>query len=654
MDATTGKICPAPVRRRNRGRFDREVMQALSTQHCRILPVGAHVMRGGGTLFRVWAPSAPAVSVRLLGADGGADEIVALRAEGDGYHSAKVPQAVTGMRYRFVLPTGEFPDPISRFQPEGPHGPSQIVDPQAFVWSDGDWAGVTREGQIIYEMHIGTFTAEGTWEAAMRELESLAELGVTLLEVMPVADFAGRYGWGYDGVNLFAPTRLYGCPDDFRRFVNRAHQLRMGVILDVVYNHFGPDGNYLRNFAPHYFSERYKNEWGEALNFDDEFAGPVREYFIANAGYWIAEFHIDGLRLDATQQLYDASPKHLLTEIGERVREEAAGRGTFIVSENETQTAKLVRPVEAGGNGLDALWNDDFHHCAIVALTGKNEAYYTDYRGTPQEFVSCAKRGFLFQGQRYKWQEQRRGTPSLDLHPSQFVTFIQNHDQIANSLWGRRIHMITSAAKARAMAALLLLGPNTPMLFQGQEFAASAPFLYFADHNPELAALVAKGRAEFLSQFPSIAASPDTKDLIPNPELRETFEQCKLDHSERTKNAAVFELYKDLIALRKANPSILFARPGSFDGAVLGATAFLLRYFGEGGRDLLLLVNFGQALHLDPAPEPLLAPVNGKAWSLLWSSEEPRYGGGGTPVVDDEEAGWRLPAEAAVLLGPTV
>jgi maltooligosyltrehalose trehalohydrolase len=627
-------------------------MQVISVPHYRTLPIGAHVLKSGGTLFRVWAPAAESVSVRFFDDHGKAGALVPLRAEGDGYHSAKVPEARTGLRYKFALPSGEFPDPASRFQPEGPHGPSQIVDPHAFVWGDVEWAGVTREGQILYEMHIGTFTPEGTWAAATRDLEGLADLGVTLLELMPVADFAGRYGWGYDGVNLFAPTRLYGSPDDFRRFVNRAHQLGLGVILDVVYNHLGPDGNYLRQFSPHYFSERYKNEWGEALNFDADHAGPVREFFVANAGYWIAEFHLDGLRLDATQQIFDASPKHILAEIAARVREDGAGRGTFLVAENEPQSSRLVRPVEDGGYGLDAIWNDDFHHCAIVSLTGKNEAYYTDYRGTPQEFLSCAKRGFLFQGQRYKWQKQRRGEPALDLHPSQFVTFVQNHDQIANSLWGRRIHMVTSAAKARAITAFLLLGPNTPMLFQGQEFWASTPFLYFADHNPELAALVAKGRSEFLGQFPSIASSPEIAALVPNPELEQTFLTCKLDPAERAKNEMTLAFHRDLIALRKATPAITQGLPGSFDGAVLGPSAFLLRYFGPQRRDRLLLVNLGPELHLDPAPEPLLAPVNGQPWELAWSSEDPRYGGGGTPPVETEDD-WHMPAESAVFLTPS-
>src|SRR5262249_12617616 len=319
----------------------------------RRLPVGAEVQPEGGVHFRVWVPRRRAVSVVLEGGPGAGVEVV-LTDERDGYFSGRSEAAVPGPRYRSLLDRGPtlYPDPASRCQPDGPHGPSQVVDPTAFRWTDGAWRGCGVEGQVIYEMHVGTFTREGTWAAAQRELPALSDLGVTVLEVMPVADFPGRFGWGYDGVNLYAPTRLYGTPDDFRRFVDRAHALGLGVILDVVYNHLGPDGCYLREFSPAYFTERYKNEWGEALNFDGPDAGPVREYFVTNAGYWINEFHLDGLRLDATQQIFDNSPENVLAALGRRVREAANGRATLIVAENELQQAKLVRPPEQDGYGL--------------------------------------------------------------------------------------------------------------------------------------------------------------------------------------------------------------------------------------------------------------------------------------------------------------
>jgi maltooligosyltrehalose trehalohydrolase len=615
----------------------------------RRLPIGAEVQPGGGVHFRVWAPRRQRVEVVL---EGEAAWVAELKPEGDGYFSGLVSAASHGSLYRYRL-DGDgrpFPDPASRFQPDGPHGPSQVIDPGRFRWTDARWPGVGREGQVIYEMHVGTFTPEGTWEAAARELPALAELGVTVVEVMPVADFPGRFGWGYDGVDLFAPTRLYGTPDDFRRFVDRAHALGLGVILDVVYNHLGPDGCYLREFAEHYFTDRYDNEWGEALNFDGADAGPVREFFIANAGYWIDEFHLDGLRLDATQQIFDASPEHILAAVARRVRAAARGRQTLIVAENEPQETKLVRPPERGGYGIDALWNDDFHHSARVALTGRNEAYYTDYLGKPQEFISAVKWGYLYQGQRYKWQKKRRGTPALDLGPSQFITFIENHDQVANSARGLRCHALTSPGRFRAMTALLLLAPGTPMLFQGQEFAASSPFLFFADHHPELAQLVRKGRLEFLAQFPS-AALEETKACIPDPADPRTFERCKLDLAERDKHAEVYALHRDLLRLRHDDPVFRAPRPRGVDGAVLGPQAFVLRFFAADGADRLLIVNLGRDLHLDPAPEPLLAPPAGKRWQILWTSEAVRYGGGGTPEPDTDE-NWRLAGEAAVVLAP--
>ena len=576
---------------------------------------------------------------------------IPLTAEAEGYWSGWSADARAGMHYRIRLDSGDYPDPASRFQPKGPHGASQIVDPLAFTWTDDTWNGVTREGQVIYELHIGTFTREGTWAAAMAELPELADLGVTMLEIMPIADFPGRFGWGYDGVNLFAPTRLYGEPDDFRRFVDRAHACGLGVILDVVYNHLGPDGNYLKQFAPEYFTSKYTTDWGEPPNFDGEMNEPVRELFLSNATYWIDEFHCDGLRLDATQNIYDDSPEHMLAAITRRAHAASRGRGIYVVGENECQHARLIRPRAHGGYGLDALWNDDFHHTAIVAMTGRNEAYYTDYHGSPQEFISSAKWGFLFQGQRYKWQKARRGTPCIDLAPANFVHFLQNHDQIANSLWGRRAHTLTSAAKLRALTALLLLGPNTPMLFQGQEFAASSPFVYFADHQPDLAVLVAKGRETFLAQFPSIAHE-DVAALIPNPELEATFLRCKLDFADREKNAEVLLLHRDLLRLRKEDPLLRHAQRGTYDGAVLGAGAFVLRFFGQDQNDRLLLINLGAHLHLDPAPEPLLAPPLGCVWATTWTSEDPRYGGGGTPPIDSDD-NWNLPAEFAALLTPT-
>jgi maltooligosyltrehalose trehalohydrolase len=617
----------------------------------RRLPIGAETI-GAGCHFRMWAPGHRRATVILESGTARGEHVLA--PEPDGYFSGTVAGAGAGDRYRYRLDGGHaLPDPASRFQPEGPTGPSQVVDPDVFEWSDARWQGAHLRGQVLYEMHIGTFTREGTWAAAARELPALRELGVTAVEVIPVADFPGRFGWGYDGVCLFAPTRLYGTPDDMRRFVDTAHGLGLGVVLDVVYNHLGPRGNVLAQYTPAYFSERHHTDWGKAINFDGPNSGPVRAFFLANAAYWITEFHIDGLRLDATNCIFDESHPHILLEIGRTVRAAARGRHTFIINENETQQAKLVRPAERGGYGLDGVWNDDFHHSAMVALTGRAEAYYSDHRGTPQEFISAAKYGFLFQGQRYSWQDVRRGTPALDLEPWQFITFLQNHDQVANSGSGRRCHALGGPGRFRALTALLLLAPGTPMLFQGQEFASSAPFYYFADHESDVALQVKRGRAEFLGQFPRLDR-PGLVDELPDPADPDTFEQCRLTHAERTGagHVEVFRLHKDLLALRRTDPAFARQERGGVDGAVLGPRAFLLRFFGANATDdRLLLVNVGADLHLDPVPEPLLAPPEGHAWSVCWSSEDPGYGGEGTPPVEVRD-GWRVMGEAAVVLAP--
>ncbi len=525
------------------------------------------------------------------------------------------------------------------------------MDPGLFNWTDQEWPGVSIDGQILYEMHVGTFTQEGTWESGARELPELASLGITVVEVMPVAEFPGNFGWGYDGVNLFAPTRLYGRPDDFRRFVDKAHSLGMGVILDVVYNHLGPDGNYLSKFSDDYFTDRYETDWGKAINFDGHAAKPVRDFFSSNAFYWIEEFHLDGLRLDATQTIYDQSPEHILAVITRSARRAAGKRCVILVAENEPQDVKLVRPCGQGGYGMDALWNDDFHHSAMVALTGRNPAYYTDYFGAPQEFISAAKWGFLFQGQRYKHQKKRRGTPCLDLKPSTFITFIQNHDQIGNAAGGLRCHNLTSPGRYRAMTALMLLGPGAPMIFQGQEFAASSSFHYFADHEKGLAGKVYQGRIEFLKQFQCLDA-PDMKHLLPDPSNPALFREAKLDMSERQRHAGTYALHRDLMKLRREDPVFRAQRYRGLDGAVLGPDAFVLRFFGEKGDDRLVVVNFGRDLHLDPTPEPLLAPPEfmylGKSFGR---ARIPEYGGSGTCPVDTPD-NWRIPGHAAVVLGP--
>jgi len=507
------------------------------------------------------------------------------------------------------------------------------------------------EGQIFYEMHIGTFTKEGTWCAAAEQLSELARIGITVIEMMPVAEFPGRFGWGYDGVDLFAPSHLYGTPDDLRGFVDRSHSLGLGVILDVVYNHFGPDGNYLGVFSDDYLKRGKGHEWGDVINFDGPNSGPVREFFITNGRYWIEEFHLDGFRFDATHAIRDESEEYIISAIGRAAREAARSRSIILVAENDLQESKVTRPQNQGGDGFDGIWNDDFHHSAIVALTGQNVGYFDDYTGKPQEFVSAAKYGFLYQGQALSWRKALRGTPTFGIPAEAFFCFIENHDQIANTGSGERLRFQTSPGRYRAMTALLLLGPWTPLLFQGQEFGASTPFLFFADvGDAAVRDAIRKGRAELLAPFLSVTEEEALRTL-PAPDDPQVFARCKLDFSGREKNRELYHLHVDLLKLRREDSR--FRQQGSvgIDGAVLGPASFVLRYFCEEKDDRLLIVNFGERQILKPAAEPLLAPPSGFRWETLWTSDSRRYGGGGLITLATEEQ-WLFPPESAVALRP--
>ncbi len=607
----------------------------------------------GRTHFRVWAPKARQVELVLeASAEPNADRrLQTLEAEEGGYFSGTA-NAGAGALYRFRVDENDHfhPDPASRYQPGGPHGSSCVVDHRAFRWTDQKWRGANLKGQVLYEMHVGTFTAEGTWAAAAQQLPELAKIGISAIEMMPIADFPGEFGWGYDGVDFFAPCRLYGRPDDLRAFIDAAHSLGVAVILDVVYNHLGPEGNYLGVFSDDYTTDRYRTDWGAALNFDGPNSGPVREFFINNARYWIEEFHFDGFRFDATQSIYDQSEEHILARLAREARAAAGERAVFFVAENEPQETRLVRPPNEGGYGLDGLWNDDLHHSAFVALTGRNPAYYTDYRGTPQEFISAVKHGYLYQGQRYRWQKQPRGTPARGLGPEAFVGFIENHDQVANSGTGARMRVMTSPGRHRALLALILLAPWTPMLFQGQEFGATTPFLYFADLSDDLRQKVRMGRLKFLRQFPELAA-PKVQARIADPGDRATFERSKLDFAERARNPEISALVRDLLRLRRKDVNFSSQERGNVDGAVLGTHSFVLRYFNSLGDDRLFLLNLGPAQSLDVVPEPLLAPPTPGRWKTLWTTEAPEYGGPGA-VPPETKNGWTLPAESALILRP--
>ena len=621
-------------------------------QFQRRYPIGAELIGENETHFRLWGPKARQVDVVLEDAADAKPKFCPLIAEPSGYFSGAASAGV-GARYRFRLNGAEkfYPDPASRFQPDGPHGSSCIIDPTKFQWSDPEWPGVKLNGQVIYELHIGTFTTAGTWRSAAEELEELARIGITVIEMMPVAEFPGRFGWGYDGVDLFAPSHLYGMPDDLRAFIDRAHSLGLGVILDVVYNHFGPDGNYLGSFSDDYLLRGKGHEWGDVINFDGSNSAPVREFFITNGRYWIEEFHFDGFRFDATHAIRDGSDEYIICTVGRAARNAAGARSIILIAENDLQESKMTRSRNGGGDGLDAMWNDDFHHSAVVALTGQNVGYFRDYSGRPQEFISAAKYGFLYQGQALSWRKVLRGTPTFGIPAEAFVCFIENHDQIANTGPGDRPRFRTSPGRYRAMTALLLLGPWTPLLFQGEEFGASSPFLFFADAgDASVREGTRTGRGELLAPFLSMSEE-ETLTRLPAPDNPQTFSRCKLDFSEREKNRELYDLHVDLLNLRREDSRFRQQSSGGIDGALLGRASFVLRYFSDQYDDRLLIVNFGERQVLHPASEPLLAPPSGCRWETVWTSDSSHYGGPGSAAVVTHES-WVLPAESGVVLRP--
>ena len=601
-----------------------------------------------GTTFRVWAPERQRIELVIVDSECREQRTLPLVRDSEGYYSAHAANVNAGALYFYRIDDDprKYPDPASNFQPRGVHGPSQVVDHGQFAWSDQEWPGVKMRGQVIYELHIGTFTPEGNWQAALEKLPHLLAVGITLLQVMPVAAFPGEFGWGYDGVYWFAPTQLYGMPDEMRAFVDGAHALGMGVILDCVYNHLGPCGNYATQFSRDYFTDKHHTEWGEALNFDGPRSGPVRDFVADNAAYWVREFHIDGLRLDAVHAIIDDSDEHIVAQLTRTARKAAGDRSILVYSEDETNRGHQVLPVEQGGWGTDGILNDDFHHSCRVAATGHAEAYYSDYAGTPQELVSTIRHCHLYQGQWNARQGKRRGRPSANVSAERFVHFLQNHDQVANSARGLRTHALTTSGRHRALTALLLLGPQTPMLFMGQEFSASNPFYYFADHEPELAKLVCAGRREFMSQFPRMVSFQDDFALV-DPSAESTFLACKLDWNEVQRHSHDVQLHRDLIRLR--NEDRVFSRQDrtAVEGAAVGPEAFLLRWFGEDYDDRLALFNLGRDIDWYPIAEPLLAPPPDRQWRLLWSSDEPCYGGLGTPSFDEKT--WRVPGHGAVV-----
>ncbi|MGQ9927847.1 MAG: malto-oligosyltrehalose trehalohydrolase [Chloroflexaceae bacterium] len=591
------------------------------------LPIGAQP-DAQGTRFRVWAPRARQVQVLIEQQEG--RQRFDLIAEGNGYFAGHVAGTGSGTRYWYSVDGGPpRPDPASRSQPDGPHGSSEVVDPYAFVWHDAAWHGLPIAEMVIYELHVGTVTAEGTFEGLISRLDELVRLGINTIELMPVASFPGRRGWGYDGVNLFAPHAAYGGPDGLRRLVDAAHVRSLAVILDVVYNHFGPDGNYLRDFSRDYFTGRHHTPWGEAVNMDGPNNRPVREYVVANALHWFYEYHLDGLRLDAVHALIDDSPTHIVAELAARVHAALpAGRRVVLIAENDGNDPRLVRSSTAGGWGLDAVWADDFHHQVHVALTGERDGYYVNYSGSAADLATTVRQGWFYTGQVMRSTGQPRGAPADDVAPAHFVYCLQNHDQVGNRAFGERLHHQVSLAAYRAASALLLLAPQTPLLWMGQEWAASTPFLFFTDHHDELGRQITAGRRKEFAAFSAFRGAE-----VPDPQAEATFRRSILNWEERQRppHAGMLRLYRDLLRLRRDHAAL---RPaGTFSVQPLGERVIALRREAErsDARALLVIVNLGGPAQVSLTGAPELAAPADRPWQRLLDTEAPEYGGE-TPV----------------------
>jgi maltooligosyltrehalose trehalohydrolase len=566
------------------------------------MPFGAEVLSDGRTRFRLWAPSARSVEI-VIGATTQDAYSLPMPGAGDGWYELVRPDTPPGTLYSYRIDGDlEVPDPASRFNPKDVHGPSEVIDPGSYDWRDIGWQGRPWQDAVLYELHVGTFTRPGTFAALEKRLDTLARDGITAIELMPVADFPGKRGWGYDGVLLYAPESGYGRPEKLKHFIEAAHERGLMVLLDVVYNHFGPEGNYLHAYARQFFTDRHRTPWGDAIDFDGEHSRTVRDFFVHNALYWIEEFHLDGLRIDAVHAIRDDSDQHFITELCERVR---AGPGRdreiHLVLENHENECSLMPRGDDGRPLLaTAQWNDDFHHTLHTLLTSESDGYYVDYADAPLRHLGrCLAEGFAFQGDPYRFEDGRlRGEPSLQLPPGAFVNFIQNHDQVGNRAFGERMSQLTGPARLRAAMAILLLAPSPPMLFMGDEFAAVQPFLYFCDFGPELAASVTDGRRREFERFAQFA-DPEARERIPDPNDPKTFVASKLRWSDRDRrpHREWLDLTRQLLELRRHEivPLIPRIETGRASYQILDGRGLVVQWPAGDAGDLVLEANLGNA-----------------------------------------------------------
>ena len=585
------------------------------------MPHGAAVLPDGGVRFALWAPACPRIAIAIDG------RTEAMQPAADGWHFREDAAAHAGSRYQFILPDGmRVPDPASRHQPEDAHGPSEVLDAAAYRWRDAGWRGRPWHEAVLYELHVGAFTPEGSFMGVIGKLDHLQSLGVTAIELMPIGDFPGLRNWGYDGVALYAPDASYGRPEDLKRLVDAAHARGIMVLLDVVYNHFGPDGNYLPVYAPAVFTERHHTPWGAAINYDGKHSRPVRELIIHNALYWIEEFHLDGLRLDAVHAIIDDSRPHLLEELAARVRSLAGPRHVHLILENEENHAgPLARDAAGHAPGYTAQWNDDMHHVLHTAATGEDGGYYAEYLGDTDKLGRALAEGFAFQGQMMEYRGHPRGEASAGLPPTAFVTYIQNHDQVGNRAFGDRLSASVATARLRARAAVYLLLPQVPMLFMGEEWAAAQPFPFFCDFTGDLADAVRDGRRREFSKFAEFA-DPASRERIPDPLAEATFLAAKLDWAaqDRAPHAAWLDWYRRILAVRRTELVPLIA-------GMAGHAARWERR-GDGAVTVTWMVDAAPVLRLDAnlsdTAQDFSAPAGraiwqegqaGGTWSVRWS-----------------------------------
>ncbi len=593
---------------------------------------GATCLPGGGVCFRVWAPRCRRVAVRVVAPSKRGP--VPMVAREEGWFEVTLEDLGPGARYFYVQDGArERPDPASRAQPEGVHGPSEVVDPGAYAWSDGGWRGLPLAEMVIYELHVGTFTPEGTFQAIIPRLPALRDLGITALELMPVASFPGERNWGYDGVHLYAPQHSYGGPEGLRRLVDAAHAHGLAVVLDVVYNHLGPEGNYLAEFGP-YFTDRYRTPWGQAINYDGEGREGVRRHVIENALYWVTEYHVDGLRLDAIHGIFDRGPVHILQELNDAVQSQAAALGRLVpvVAESDLNDRRVIDPVSKGGYGLAGQWNDDFHHALHALLTGERHGYYAGFDSVGQLAKAYAE-GFVYDGQYSPFRRRRHGTPSQDLPAEQFVICAQNHDQVGNRALGERLAALVPFEALKLAAAAVLLAPNVPLLFMGEEYGEPAPFLYFTDHgDPALQAAVSRGRRE---EFAAFGWSGE----IPDPQDPETYLRSKLrwDLRAQAPHRHLLEYYRTLLALRRRHPVLGVGGKTRLTAQVIDERTLLVIREGLEGAAAFVV------LHVSAEGRAVQLEIPAGPWRRLADSAEERFGGPGTKspgLLESRGGGW--------------